>query len=134
MSDLVARLRNRIYETLGRDNIVIESPDDMCHEAADRIEALQSELAEARAETALYRNAAEPLEKERDYEHDRAERLNLELTDARVENEALKAVVEAARPIMSQNGPVTFSKEWQQAWEVLDDALAALDAKDARHD
>lgn len=90
-------------------------------EAADRIEALERELAEARAETALYRNAVEPLEKERDYEHDRAERLNLELTDARVEIEGLKAdaaaLVEALEHIQEYWNRNTNERAMQDACE-----------------
>lgn len=41
MSDLVNRLRQRIEQVLGRDNNVLEYPDELCAEAAARIEALE---------------------------------------------------------------------------------------------
>ena len=43
---------------------------------------------------------------------------------------AMLDVVEAVRPIMSPKGPVTGSKAWQEAWRVLDIALARLDRKE----
>ena len=34
---IIHGLRSRVFETLGRDNNVIETPDEQCIEAADRM-------------------------------------------------------------------------------------------------
>lgn len=52
----IAHLHARIFESAGRDNSVIETPDDMCHHAAQLLETAKDLI-----ETMLENDPTEPI-------------------------------------------------------------------------